>query len=487
MYREVPMLPSRETESIEFKKTLSELKEGIISLTSMLNKGGVAHLYFGIKNDGTVFGQEIGESSTKKIANEIKNFIKPSIFPRIETVEEGGKSVILVTALGDERPYSAYGRYYKRLDDQDLAMSPSDLEKAFSSRDATYSSWETQLTPYGESCVNEDELIAYVEKANDANRLDYRYRDVSDCLTRLGLMKDGFLNNAGLYLFGKNKPLAVKLAIFATDDRLSFIDNRRFEGNILECIEEALKYVASNIHFHAEIVGFERVEKPEIPLEAIREIVINSFAHMRVTPGEYNEITITPKRVRIYNPGLIAMNKDPREFANGNVGSKIRNPLIATALYRSKSIEALGTGFRRAFDLCDAQGVSYAYGTDGVGFTFEFFRPDAMELKESVSKKAKPTRDYETCRVPQGVVRTEEKRVSYNSSEVLLRRFMEENGGLLLNASDAAKELGKSRVTIQRAIQSMVQKGMAERIGSHKSGHWVLLNEETGMAEKEAR
>ena len=54
MHREVPMLPNRETESIEFKKTLSELKEGVISLTSMLNKGGVAHLYFGIKNDGTM-------------------------------------------------------------------------------------------------------------------------------------------------------------------------------------------------------------------------------------------------------------------------------------------------------------------------------------------------------------------------------------------------------------------------------------------------
>ena len=101
MHREVPMLPNRETESIEFKKTLSELKEGIISLTSMLNKGGVAHLYFGIKNDGTVFGQEVGENSIKKIANEIKNFIKPSICPKIETIEEVGKSVILVTALGN--------------------------------------------------------------------------------------------------------------------------------------------------------------------------------------------------------------------------------------------------------------------------------------------------------------------------------------------------------------------------------------------------
>ena len=83
MHREAPMLPSRETESIEFKKTLSELKEGIISLTSMLNKGGVAHLYFGIKNDGTVFGQKIAERKRTEDGQTESDTVLKSV---IETV-----------------------------------------------------------------------------------------------------------------------------------------------------------------------------------------------------------------------------------------------------------------------------------------------------------------------------------------------------------------------------------------------------------------
>ena len=57
-----------ESEIIEFKKSTSELNDGIISLSSMLNKHGEGTLYFGIKNDGTVIGQkDITESTLRDI------------------------------------------------------------------------------------------------------------------------------------------------------------------------------------------------------------------------------------------------------------------------------------------------------------------------------------------------------------------------------------------------------------------------------------
>jgi len=37
-----------ETELVEYKKTTGELKEGIVSLASMLNKNGKGILYFGV-------------------------------------------------------------------------------------------------------------------------------------------------------------------------------------------------------------------------------------------------------------------------------------------------------------------------------------------------------------------------------------------------------------------------------------------------------
>lgn len=40
-----------ENETLEFEKSISELKEGVISLSSMLNKSGYGILYFGVTND----------------------------------------------------------------------------------------------------------------------------------------------------------------------------------------------------------------------------------------------------------------------------------------------------------------------------------------------------------------------------------------------------------------------------------------------------
>ena len=40
----------RESEELEFKKTTAELREGVISLASMLNKHGHGVLYCGVKN-----------------------------------------------------------------------------------------------------------------------------------------------------------------------------------------------------------------------------------------------------------------------------------------------------------------------------------------------------------------------------------------------------------------------------------------------------
>ncbi|MBI4981459.1 ATP-dependent DNA helicase, partial [Candidatus Woesearchaeota archaeon] len=44
----------RESETLELKKSTSELKEAIISIVSILNKHQKGELYFGIGRDGEV-------------------------------------------------------------------------------------------------------------------------------------------------------------------------------------------------------------------------------------------------------------------------------------------------------------------------------------------------------------------------------------------------------------------------------------------------
>lgn len=453
----------RETENIEFKKSTSELKEAVISLSSMLNKSGHGIVFFGVKNDGTVCGQEVGEYTTTRIAEEIKHNIKPFVSAKIEVVSEDDKSVIRIEAYGEDTPYSAYGRYYRRCSDQDLQMTQKELEHCFESKNFSYSGWEKELTTFGEEDVDENLLINYVDKANELNRLDYRYVSVPVTMTRLGLMEGGKLNNAGLYLFSRTKPLIVKFARFANDDRTIFIDNRQFRGNIFECIDESVRYIMSSLNINAVIRGLQRVEQLEIPVEAFREIVINSFAHMRVIDGDYHEITITPNRVRIYNPGTIALNEKPESFASGDIGSKLRNPLIAMTLYRNKTIEAFGTGFKRVFDICQRENIPYSYRTEGLGFSFTFTRGMTSLLTE---KEASAEQNIQPSTL------------KLSSTAAKVYRLLKEDN-TITTISEISEKLGKSHSTIQKALSSLVDLHLIERNGSKKKGLWKVINVQT--------
>ncbi|MFH1824296.1 MAG: ATP-binding protein [Candidatus Firestonebacteria bacterium] len=71
----------KETETLEFKKSTSELKEAIISIVSILNKHKVGELYFGLKNDGTVVGQQVGKETIRDVSRSISSNIEPKIYP----------------------------------------------------------------------------------------------------------------------------------------------------------------------------------------------------------------------------------------------------------------------------------------------------------------------------------------------------------------------------------------------------------------------
>ena len=103
-----------ETEQIEFKKSTGELKEAVISIASILNKHGSGKLYFGVKNNGEVIGQEISENTLRDVSQAISYHIKPAIYPEIAVKTYGKLKVICVKFDGNRAPYLAYNPHDRR-------------------------------------------------------------------------------------------------------------------------------------------------------------------------------------------------------------------------------------------------------------------------------------------------------------------------------------------------------------------------------------
>lgn len=444
----------KETETLELKRSLTQLKEGVISLSSMLNKNGHGELYFGISDDGKTVGIDTGKKTKNDITHEIQFNLKP--LPTnidIEDIKLDNKTIIKISVEGNDTPYSAYGRYYIRIQDADISMQPNDLQHFFEQKEDTYSKWEQKETSFGIEDINEELLIDCIRRANDKGRLDYVYRNPKEALEKFGLLtKNGKLNNAGYYLFGNNKPLTIKEANFPTDTRTEFGEIKEYSGNIFECIQESISYIQNRISYKSNIVGVQREEIPEIPLHAIREIVINAFAHCSYAKqGDFIEFILYKSFLRIYNPGPIIRNIDPTRFASGVVGSKIRNCFIANTLYKCGYIDAFGTGFDRTFTLCAQSNIDYEYRNDEFGFTFIFHR-DEFFLAGKVKE----------C--------SNQDRLDNLDKEIL--SLIKKNKYITI--PELAEKCGKSEPTIHRHLDYLVKIKKIERIGSRKTGYWDI-------------
>ncbi len=440
-----------ENEELELKKSLAQLKEGIISLSSMLNKSQKGVVYFGINDDGKVIGVTIGKKTLAEVTHEIQNNLKPlPLKVNVEEIILESKSVIKVTVQGNDTHYSAYSRYYTRINDADIIMNSSQLQHFFSLKEDNYTKWEKKETKYDINDINEDQLIDFIRTANERGRLEYIYRNSTEALNKLGLLtENGKLNNAGWYLFGNNKPLTIKEACYPTDSRTEFGEIKEYRGNIFECMREAISYIQNHISYKSTIVGIQREETPEIPLRAIREIVVNSFAHCSYgIEGDYQQYIIYKSSVRIYNPGPIIKNIDPMKFATGSVGSKIRNVLIASTLFECGYIDAFGTGFDRTFTLCIDDNIKYHYTNDDFGFTFIFDR-NINFLNDKINDKINDKMN-ETDRK---IVDT----IKFNK---------------YITISELAKEVDKSEPTVYRHIESLMKDNILSRVGSRKNGYW---------------
>ena len=135
----------REDEFNEYKKTTGELNEGMISISSILNKHKKGTLYFGLKNDGTPFRFTITDSTIRDVSRKVFEAIKPQIFPIITTVDIEGIEVIKVEFSGSDIPYSAFGKYYIRIADEDRELTPSELRKIMINKEYE-DNWENRIS-----------------------------------------------------------------------------------------------------------------------------------------------------------------------------------------------------------------------------------------------------------------------------------------------------------------------------------------------------
>ena len=373
-------------------------------------------------------------------------------------------------------------------------------------------------------------------------------------LTNLGVLKGNYLSNAGVCLFSKQKPLSLKMGVFATEHRATLLDIVLAEGNIFELIEQAVSFLLKNMRWRVEIPdnNIQRIEIPEVPIKVLREAVVNSFAHAKYDVHVHHEIDIFSNRISVCNPGCFANKYQPIDYATRDIHSYLRNEVIAKALYLSNNVETFGSGIKNIYKLCNEEGITVSYTNEEEAFTMEFSRRDrnsttlqnrdyekqkqidivsTRHSDSEINGKIKPGGEINgeikrpggeisgeingeikrpdgeingeikrpdgeingeinrpdgeingeikpdgeingEIKRPDGEINGDQKIKSLSADELLLLNLLMNNPAM--TNPELAASSGKSPRTVSRILSALKRKKLLTRVGSNKTGFWVL-------------
>lgn len=417
-----------ETELVEFKKSTGELKEGIISLVSMLNKNGKGELYFGVRNDGEIVGQQIGDRTMREISQGIANAVKPQIIPTIIVELCDDKNVIKVTAEGDEKPYSAYGKYYMRSADEDREISPQQLRSL--------------MLGVSDSIVNIEsnnqestfEQLKTLYAGNDLTLRENTFRQNLNLLTR-----DGNYNLMARLLADANS-YSIKVAVFRGTDKTDLIKRNEYGYKcMLVAVKQVLDYMEALNDTVVDVAGSLRKESRLFDFSCFREAWLNACLHNRWSRRTPPAVYMFDDRIEIISVGGLPDGLTLEEFYEGK--SKPVNPELQQIMVQLDYIEQTG---------------------HGVPLIVSKYGKEVFDITESFITVTIPLNRKE---------KTDLRKISDGSNEKIIK-LMRENASI--NIKEISRQVGLGTTTITKRIRQLKEEGIIERDGSRKGGQWVV-------------
>ena len=183
-------------------------------------------------------------------------------------------------------------------------------------------------------------------------------------LAHLNLLDNGRPNHAAVLLFGKEPQRFLVtselkcLHFHGTQIQKPIPSYQIYKGTVFELVDQALDFVLSKVNRR---IGTREhsVQAPveyELPLEAVREAIVNAVAHRDYTGNASVQVMLFTDRLEVWNPGELPPPLTPAMLRQPHA-SIPRNPLIAEPLYLARYIEKAGSGTLDMIERCRTAGL----------------------------------------------------------------------------------------------------------------------------------
>jgi ATP-dependent DNA helicase RecG len=330
----------------DFKAKIDSKEELAKDLVCFANSDG-GQVVVGVANDRTIAGVDDPDALMLLVDDVAFHRCRPPVTVVPEVVPVSDLNVVVLNiAKGDQRPYSTgSGHYYVRAGARCRQASREELLRLFQASQALF---------YDELALRSLDLTDLDMDAVSRHLADLDLEDVGDPtrLLRNWRLFDGqHPTVAGIVLFGRHPQVAFEAskmvvgAIAGDDIGNDFIDRTDLSGGLFALVEQAEAFLQLHLRTRHEISGFEPERRPEIPVAALREAIVNALVHRDYSIPGPTRIFVLSDRVEVRSPGRPPNTVDADAMRAGI--HVTRNPHIYSRVAEAELATRAGTGIRR--------------------------------------------------------------------------------------------------------------------------------------------
>ena len=367
---------------------------------------------------------------------------------------------------GSEKPYSCRAGYFRRLNGTAQKMNHQEIRIMFRENE-TIPFEERTVRGFSFEDISKGKIRFFIKEAD----IHLGNVPAADFLRSLKVADESGVKNAGILFFAKDAynhlhQSQMTLLAFKGTDRLHIYDRGDVRDDLLIQFSEAVAFLKKHLNIRSEIRGFNREDIYEIPLEVLREALVNALMHRDYgITGTQVSVEVYDDRVEIVNPGGL-----PKGLSARNLGtvSIRRNELIADLFFRLHKVERIGLGFQKMKKSMVAAGLREPTFASDAFFRAIFQRSPGFALKEGGRSSMNRFEEKLGDRLGEKLGKTRSRIVF----------LMAKNAKITI--PELAELIGITTTAIENHIRILKNNGLVKRIGPAKGGYWEVVGIDTG-------
>ena len=342
----------------EFKEEMAHQDNLAAEIVAFANTEG-GNLIIGVSDDGEILGVTDLDKEMQRIDNICSNNCEPTVYTTIEKfIIDDRKIMIVKIPKGPQRPYRTNrGIHYIRTASGKRIASPGELRLIHQASGAIYYD-EMPVPNTSFEDIDIEYLEKFLKKSLGGGIEDFGIR-VDDLLKNMKIIipyEDNMVTTTGgLLFFGKHPEYhlpycKVTIVRFPGNDIGEKFEKKDIEGELVGQIERSESVLKDYLRTETKIEGFKKEEpRFEIPIESLREALINAVAHRNYQLPSQIRIFIFDNRIEVKSPGKLP---NTVTVENIRLGFPLhRNPLIVSFLAKGHRMTEIGTGIPRMIRL----------------------------------------------------------------------------------------------------------------------------------------